>query len=170
MTATWLGQNQMCQMQDQNSKFTEQWFDCFLGIFCNPVYSRCEVIITLKMFSSVITWCWITLTDSLIHFIYLWPFFAKANSRQWSDRSYSSHYISVHMADSDSIFDLPFFIGTLLPNAGRPYYVAECFNSVEKSANYEEACHCKDKGKEGPAMFYLWRLNRIWLHTCQWSP
>ena len=71
------------------------------------------------------------------------------------------------MADCDSIFDLPFFIGTLLPNAGRPYYVAECFNSVEESANYEEACHCKDKGEEGPAMFYLWRLNRIWLHTCQ---
>ena len=75
----------MCQMQNQNSKFTEQWFDCFLGIFCNPVYSRCEVIITLKMSSLVITWCWITLTDSLIHFIYLWSFFAKTNSTQWSD-------------------------------------------------------------------------------------
>ena len=82
-------------------------------------------------------------------------------------RCYSSHYVSVHMADCDSIFDLPFFIGTLLPNTGRPYYVAECFNSVEESANYEEACHCKDKGEEGPAMFYLWRLNRVWLHTCQ---
>ena len=62
------------------------------------------------------------------------------------------------MADCDSIFDLPFFIGTLLPNTGRPYYVAECFNSVEKSANYEEACHCKDKGEEGPAMFYIMEI------------
>ena len=72
--------------------------------------------------------------------------------------SYSCDYISIHMADCNSIFDLPFFIRTLLLHAGRPYYVAECFNSVEESANYEEACHCKDKGEEGPAMFYIMEI------------